>query len=423
MAGAKEGQTVLKNAASLSWLQAITYILPLIILPYLFRVLGPEKFGLIAFAQAFIQYFIILTDYGFSVSATKEISLCHDNKAKIGKVFSAVMTIKVAMLLLSFFILFSVIHFIPRFSQDWMVYALSFGVVIGNAFFPMWFFQGTEAMKYITNLHMIGEFLMAFLIFYFVRSADDFLLIPLISSCSSLLIGLMGQYIVLNRFRIPFQFPSDREIVRQFKAGWHVFISVVAINAYTATRVFAVGLLTNNTMTGFYSIAERIANIAQTFPLSSFAQAIFPRLNKIFHKDKSKALEMMHQIQMITVNIALICLPVIFILAPVIVRVVCGNNYPEVVLSLRLLLVAVFFVSANAFRVQFLLVCGKTDIYWKIHMTLAVIGLPLILLLIKHYSYIGAALATVIIEGCILMITYLTVRRLRFPRSKRQRAH
>src|SRR5271154_6608548 len=73
----------LHNVISLSGLQVITYLFPIIILPYLFRVIGPEKFGLIAFAQAFVQYFMIVTDYGFSVSATKEISLCHKNNAKV----------------------------------------------------------------------------------------------------------------------------------------------------------------------------------------------------------------------------------------------------------------------------------------------------------------------------------------------------
>ncbi|MDP2938754.1 MAG: polysaccharide biosynthesis C-terminal domain-containing protein [Candidatus Omnitrophota bacterium] len=83
-------------------------------------------------------------------------------------------------------------------------------------------------------------------------------------------------------------------------------------------------------------------------------------------------------------------------------------------LSLRLLLISVFFVSANAFRVQFLLVCGKTHIYSRIHIIMAMIGLPLIFLLIYSFSYIGAAVATAVIEAGIFTITYFIVKRLRF---------
>src|SRR5690349_1796060 len=115
MAEPHEGKKVLHNVISLSWLQAITYALPIVVLPYIFRIIGPDKFGLIAFAQAFVQYFVILTDYGFSVSATKEISLCHNEKSKINKVFSAVMTIKIAMLILSFLVLIAIVFTIPRF--------------------------------------------------------------------------------------------------------------------------------------------------------------------------------------------------------------------------------------------------------------------------------------------------------------------
>ena len=122
----------------------------------------------------------------------------------------------------------------------------------------------------------------------------------------------------------------------------------------------------------------------------------------------------MQRIQHITINISLICLPLIFIFAHVIVRVICGGDYQETVLSLRLLIISVFFVSANAFRAQFLLVCGKTHIYSRIHVIMAMIGLPLIFLLIYSFSYVGAAVATVIIEAGIFTITYITVRRLKF---------
>ena len=404
----------LHNVLSLSGLQVITYLFPIIILPYLFRVIGPEKFGLIAFAQSFVQYFMILTDYGFSVSATKEIALCFEDKPKVHHVISAVMIIKTLSALVSLLILCIVIYFVPRFKGDWLVYVLSFGVVIGNTLFPAWFFQGSESMKYTAKINIIGEFAYAFGIFYFIHSPKDFLMVPIVTSLSALLTGLIGQYILFARFHVAYQWPTLKDLQHQIKAGWNVFISVLAINAYTTTRVFAVGLLTNNTLTGFYSIAERIANAVQTFPLYSFTQAVFPRLSKIFDKNKMMAFEIMNQVQLITIIISLIFIPLTFILAPFIVKLVCGGTYPAAILSLRFLLVSVFFIASNAFRVQFLLVCGKTDIYSRIHITMAVIGLPMLVVFINAFSYVGAACATAIIEAGVFTMTYFTIKKLDF---------
>jgi len=414
MAHPEERKVVLHNAASLSLLQIITYALPVVVIPYLFRVLGAEKFGLIAFAQALTQYFMILTDYGFSITATKEISLCQHEHAKVCKAFSSVMTVKLALAALSFLLLGAIVYFIPKFRNDWLVYVLSFGTVAGNTIFPIWFFQGTEKMKYITILNAAGGFVLTLLIFLFIKYPGDYLKVVLINSSVFLTTGLIGQYIVFKRFRIAYKFEGYRSVGQQLKAGWDIFISIAAINAYTNTRVFILGLLTNNSVTGFYSIAEKIANACQTFPLDSFSQAIFPRLNKIFQQNKLKAFELMQHIQRITTIISLICLPVIFIFSDLIIRVACGYAYKESVLVLRLLLISVFFVAINAFRVQFLVVCGKTHIYSRIHVIMAMLGLPLIFLLVHSFSYRGAAAATIALEAGIFIITYFTERKLKF---------
>lgn len=418
MAGSQERKVVLKNFASLSVLQAITYILPVFVLPYLFRAIGPEKFGLISFAQAFVQYFMILTDYGFSISATKQISLCQDDSSKVAKIFSSVMIAKIGLAAISLALLGSIVFFSPKFRSDWAVYVLSFGAVLGNTIFPVWLFQGTEKMKHIADLNIVSGILLALLIFIFVKTPQDYLLVPLINSLVCLVTGMWSLYIVFKKLGVSFKFPGYTNIRQQLKAGWDIFISVVAINAYTTTRIFAVGLLTNNTITGFYSIAERIAGLCQTFPLTSFSQALFPRLSKIYTRSKLRAFKFMERIQQITVNISLICLPTIFVFAHVIVKLICGGDYPETVLSLRLLLIAVLFVGANAFRVQFLLICGKTHIYSRIHVIMAMIGLPLIFLFITSFSYVGAAISTIAIEFGILAVTFITVRKLKFRNGK-----
>lgn len=414
MADPEDRRLVLENAFSLSTLQGMSYILPVIILPYLIRVLGPGKFGLIAFAQAFNQYFMILVDYGFSVSATRQIALHKGSKEEMSAIFSSVLAVRLILLGASLLILLAVLGLVSRFQQERLVYLFAFPAVAGTALFPVWYFMGTEKMKYIFRLNTLSGILYLAGIFTLVKGPQDYLKVPLINSCAFLLAGGIGLYVAIAKFRISFILPTLKEIIARFKSGWHVFSSILAINAYTVSRIFAVGLLTNNIITGYYSIAENIANAIQTFPLVSFAQAIYPRLNKIFHKNKRKAFDFMRKIQHVAANGFVFSLPVVFLLSPLIIRLVCGEEFKEAVLALRLLLVPVFIVGSNAFRIQFLLVCGKERLYSRIHLAAASLGLPLVFILIYYFSYIGAGLATAIIEAGVLIITVRVVGKLSF---------
>jgi PST family polysaccharide transporter len=417
----KERKVVLENFLSLSTLQAINYLLPLLFLPYLIRIIGPEKFGLIAFAQACMQYFIILTDYGFSLSATREIALAKENPAKVKEIFSAVLATKILLAIASFFILLVILKFFPRFKADHLVYMYSFGAVIGSTLFPLWYFQGMEKMKYITGLNVLGGILFTVGIFVFVDGPSDYLLIPLFYSIVSVATGIAGLYIAFRKFNLKFSFQRYTDIKQQLKAGWNIFSSSVAINAYTSTRIFAVGLLTTNTLTGYYSIAERIAAIIQTFPLVSFSQALFPRLTRIYMHNRKKALKMMHKIQTFTTACFIITLPMAYAWAAQIVSLIAGKPYPESVITLRLLILSIFFIGANAFKVQYLVVCGRTASYAIIHVVMAAIGMPLIFIFMRFFSYIGVASATILIEGGIFLLTakhlHDITRHPRFPKQ------
>lgn len=401
----REKRVVLENFISLTTLQGLSYVLPLAVLPYLVRVIGPERFGLIAFAQAFVQYFMIITDYGFSLSATRKISLCGRDKGATCAVFSSVLTVKLLLAGVCFLALLAIINFVPKFRNDWQVYALSFGAVVGNTLFPVWFFQGKERMVYIAGINIVGGIFYVTSIFLFVNGPSDYLLVPLFTSLFFLATGISGLYIAFRKFGLSFVFQRYRDIQQELRAGWDIFISVVAINAYTTTRVFAVGLLTNNVLTGYYSVAERVAGIIQSFPIDSLSQALYPRLTKIFVRNKARAAKLMRKIQRSVTFAYLITLPAVFFGAPLIAKAVCGKAYPEVILTLRALLLPVFLVAANAFRVQFLLVSGRPSAYSRLHLAAALIGLPLIFILTRFFSYLGAAWATALIEAGVILWT------------------
>jgi len=410
---AHEKRKILENFFSLTTLQSVNSILPVIVLFYLIRVIGPEKFGLIAFAQALIQYFLIVTDYGFNLTATRRISVFRDQKRKVWQIFSAVMSVKLILSAASFLILLAIVYFIPRFGQDPLVYLLSFGVVIGNTLFPVWYLQGTEKMKYIAVINIICGILYTASILLLVKSPTNYLDVPALTSLFSIISGLLGFYITIRKFKVKFITQPFEKIKEEFTEGWDVFVSIVAINAYTASRTFAVGLLTNNIITGYYSIAERIANFVQTFPLYSLSQAVYPKISKIFADSEERALKLMRKIQNTTIAVYSLVLPVVFLLTPWIVWIFCGREFKEVILATRILLVSVFFIVSNTFRVQFLLVIERPDIYSKIHVAAAIIGLPLIFILIYFFSYVGAACSTIILEAGIFAATYYIVKNLK----------
>lgn len=410
----KERKVVWANFLSLSSLQALNYLLPVIFLPYVIRIIGPEKFGLIAFAQALMQYFIILTDYGFSLSATREIALVREQPDKVREIFSAVLATKIVLAVASFIVLIAMIRFIPRFKDDSMVFIYSFGAVIGSTLFPIWYFQGMERMRYIAELNITGGVVFAAGVFIFVHGPSDYLLIPLFYSIVSVAAGIAGLSIAFRRFSVTYCFQRYENIKQTLKAGWNIFSSSVAINAYTSTRIVAVGLLTNNTVTGYYSIAEKVATIIQMFPLMSFTQALFPRLTKVFLHNRRKAFRMMKKIQAFTTTCFLFVLPAAFWAAPLIIMAVAGRQYPEAVMTLRLLIVSIFFVGANAFRIQFLMVCGRTASYALIHVIMAAIGMPLIFVMIRYFSFSGAAWATILIEAGIFFLTAVHIRNITF---------
>jgi PST family polysaccharide transporter len=406
-------KTLVENFLSLSFLQFANYIFPLITLPYLVRVLGPEKYGLIAFAQAFIGYFQILTDYGFNLSATREISINRENKEKVSEIFSSVMIIKFFLLLLSLGLMTIIVFSFKKFRQDWLIYYLTFVMVLGQTLFPIWFFQGMERMKYITFLNVLAKLIFTIAIFIFVKKASDYLYVPLLNSLGFIVAGVLALWIVFKDFGVFFRIPSFEDLKFHLKEGWHVFVSLVFITGYTNSRIFAVGLFSpNNATTGYYAIAEKLMGIVQTFPLVSVIQALYPRLSKIYTENRWRAKFIADKLQRYTTIAYLIICITFFIIAPKVVEIVAGSPYEETILAFRLLLIAVLFINANAFRVNFLLVSGNADIFAKIHLVMGTVGSIMVFLFCYFFSYIGTAISIVFIALIVLIQTIIEEKRI-----------
>ena len=283
------------NFLSLASVQGMNFILPLVTLPYLLEVVGPAKFGLISFAQALIQYFILFTDYGFNLVATREISQARDDKKRLSVIFSTVMLVRVLLLIVSLVILLFLIFFIPKFQTDSSIYLITFGMVIGNVMFPIWFFQGIEEMKIISILNVIAKSIFTIGIFAFVKDSSQFLLVPVLNTLGAILIGFIALYLIYHRYKVRFSMPKKDDIVFQLKEGWDIFVSNMVTSLYTTSNVFILGFFASNTIVGYFSSAEKIVKAASSV-ISPLTQTIYPYLSQALLESKERAMSILNRV-------------------------------------------------------------------------------------------------------------------------------
>lgn len=409
----EDKRRLLSNFMSLSVLQGANYVLPLITLPYLVRVLGPEKYGLIAFAQAFIQYFNILTDYGFNLSATREISIHRDNAQKVSEIFSSVMIVKFCLLVLSFVIMSIIVFSFWKFRQDWPIYYLTFGMVVGQVLFPVWFFQGMERMKYITFLNITAKLIFTFAIFVFIRQTSDYIYVPLLNLFGYLVAGALALRIVFRGFKVGFKVPSYSSLIHQLKEGSIMFVSTVAISLYTTSNVFLLGLFTNNVIVGFYSAAEKIVKALQGL-WTPFSQAIYPIFSKLYYENRTKAQYILKEILLYAGLITLAISLTGCIFAPFIIKVFFGETFTPSVSIMQILVYIVFLIGINnVLGIQGLVAFGFAKEFTLTVIIASIIHLMLLIIFIPAFKGIGVAIATITTETIIIFIELIFLKRRR----------
>lgn len=408
----KEYKRILENMASLTGLQFASYILPLITLPYLTLVLGPDKFGLTQYAISLITYFQFFTDYGFNLSATRELAICRDDNKKVSEIFNSVMFIKLSLCVMSFIILLLIITFIPKFSADSWVYILTFGMVIGYMLFPTWLFQGMEYMRYTSILNIIGKVIFTVLIFVFVHNTSDYMLVPIINSIGYIVVGVLGIYIAFTKFNIEIHIPSIKSIKYHLKEGWYVFISTIAINMYTTTNTFLLGLLTNNTLVGYYSIAEKII-LAINGLINPISQALYPYISRTVKKEEeTKSIDFIRKITKIMALLGVILSIALFIFAKPVILLLFGNTYQNSIIILQILSIIPLAVSlSTVFGIETMLTFNYKKAFTSIVMIGGILDIILGIILITLMKEIGIAISFVVTETFITIAMFIFLQK------------
>lgn len=408
-------KVLVKNFTSLSLLQLANYIFPVITLPYLVRVLGPEKYGLINFAAAFSAYFVIITDYGFNLSATQEISVNRNDEKKVSEIFSSVLTIKIILFFLSSGIFFLIVNMFELFSNDAGLYSIMFIGVVGIVLFPLWVYQGVEKMKYILIINVAIRSVTIVSIFLLVKVENDYLLLAVIYTITQVMTGITGLFFAIRKFDLRYLFPSKVQLLEQLKKGWNLFLSSIWINLYTTSNVFILGLFAPSSVVGYYSAADKV-RIAFQGILSSMSQSVFPYVNKLLAESYQKFISFNRKLLKISFMIGIIISSSLFLFAEPIVRIVLGNEYSQSVIVLRIIawLPLIIFLS-NVFGIQTMLPLNYQKKFSQILFLAALINLMISFSIVPSYFEIGTAVSMLVTEIFVTLSFFIFIRMKRIP--------
>jgi PST family polysaccharide transporter len=398
----REGSELAKNVLWLYALQGMNYLIPMLLLPYLVRVLGVSQYGLVAFSQSIAQYFIIATDYGFNYSATRQIALHRHDPGEVSRIFYGVMAIKMALVVAGAAIMGSAVIFVPRLRADSGIYLAAYVAVIGSALFPVWLFQGMERMQFISIITGISKLASAASVVLLVHSRQDAFLATLLQSFGWVIAGLIGVTFGIRKFSLRPVLPDRKSIVAMLHDGRHLFVSTAAITLYTNTNVFLVGAIAGNTEAGYFSLADRFirAVTGLAFPV---IQATYPRVVRMMADSRDHALAF---IRKLIVRVAIIAFAVgvaILALARPIAHVTFGRDALAVVPVIRLAALFPLVATLSAMLGMLVLIpFGFEKIQSQMLMGAGVLNVLVASLLIRSQGAIGGVLSMILIETLLV---------------------
>lgn len=400
--------------------QIFSLITPLLVTPYISRVLGTVGIGQYSFCYALASYFVLLAAIGFNTYSQREISRVQDDKETQTKLFWEIFIARFLSVGVSLGI-FLIVIFAgiddPIYKKLLLIMVIN---VVATIFDIAYFFQGREQFGTIVLWNIIVKILGIAGIFIFVKTEQDIYLYALFQS-----LVLIGSNIVLWT-RLPKLLSKVRfkelNIKRHYVPALRLFIPTVAISVYTMLDKTLIGLLipgvTENgekvadLENGFYDQAEKIVKMTMTI-ITSLGTVMIPRNSNAiatgnieeFKSNVSGALKF----------VAFLGIPLMFGLAAIAFNFspwFFGPGYEKVPSLMMIFSTLVLFIGlSNVLGIQYLLPLKRDRDYTTAIICGSVINLILNLSLIPFFWSYGACIASIVAELTVTCVMFWFARK------------
>lgn len=405
----KKTDSLKSSVIALAVVQASNYILPLVSVPYLARILGVENFGKVIFAQAFMMYFILLVEYGFSWSGTRKVAASRNDRRQLGKIFINVFCSQWLLVIFSAFTCSGLVFLFDNLRVDAHFYALAFLSVFGSALFPLWFFQGIEKMRMAALFQFFGKFFGLILLFLVVKNSSDVEWAIFSSSISTVLVGIFSLIFIFRGDFFYFCKPSLYSVVKELKEGWVLFTSRVYISSYAILMPLALGWMMGPVALACYNVADKLRSGAQSL-INPITQAFFPRISFLMENNKDAILPLLRKSAIGIFFVSLVASFLLYFFAEDLIKIIAGSGYEQAVIVLQWMSPIPLFVGvSNLLGVQVMIPLGMGREFNRSFMFAALLCLAMMWPMIDIAAEKGAAITLLIAEffGCALISFYL----------------
>lgn len=379
--------------------RVVIILLPLLLTPYIARVIGPEGLGIYGFTSSVTVLFCVFAELGTATYGVSSIARCMNNEDELSILYSELKIFRVICVFISYIMLLVFVLTYKKYTGFFLINSM---ILIADAFDISWYLEGIENFKTLSVRNICVRIVSAISIFIFVKHQDDLDRYIFILALASLL-GNIFVLIQIKQKRVRFW---KCNIKRHIKPMLFYALPQFAIYINATLDKSILGFLSiDSSSVAFYSQPERIIQVAQSI-LTSLGFVLFPRISKLVSESKlENAKNMIYKVASI---VALVGVPVmlgIIITADIFIPVFLGDGYEESIHILRIYAPIIFIQGMRAVVCTPLFLPLKRGKSYNISVIVCVfINITLDIILIPVYGAMGATFATVFSELVVLIV-------------------
>lgn len=401
-----------KNIFSVGIIQVANYLFPLITVPIVSRIIGPEKFGVINFAGAFVAYFTLLIGYGFDLTGVRRILKAPDDLDYRSRVFNEIFQSQILLFLFSAIVYSILIYCIPELRLEKSVAIFSFLACFATVITQNWLFQAMQDLSKIAILSLVSKILFTVIILLVIHKRSDYVWQPLAISVSTIFVSIISFVWSIRRYKLKLEFVPVKACLELLWKERVFFISMIVINLYTTTNIVFLGLFHGAKEVGYYTAGLKIITIFQTIISMTLSQAFFPFVGRAFGESREKGLQTCQKILPLVMISTIAMATTFFILGPFALSILYGEAFtPSIIVFQILIFTPVIIAFSTVLGIHVMLNLGMDKLFFRISCLGAVISIVINITYVRAYGFVASSITLLFIESLIALFFYIGLRR------------